>query len=109
MAGLGSSESNDATFQVAADSPGTATVTVRGELDVANIDKLEAAVAPIIERGTDRLVLNVAELRFADSSAIALWVRWATAVKQIELRDPSPLLRKVISSMGLDGKLQLRP
>ena len=84
-------------------------MTVSGELDVANIDALEAAVAPVIERRLQRLVLDVGELRFADSSAIALWVRWATAVDEVEVRDPSPLLRKVITSMGLGGRLQLRP
>jgi anti-anti-sigma factor len=98
-----------ANFDVAMGETGTATVTLRGELDVASVDALEAAVAPVIERGARRLVLDVGELRFADSSAIALWVRWATSVEQVELRDPSPLLRKVVSSMGLSGKLRLVP
>jgi anti-anti-sigma factor len=99
----------EAEFRVDSDSTESATVTVTGELDVANIDALEAAVAPLMERRPKRLVLNVGELRFADSSAIALWVRWSTTVDHIELRDPSPLLRKVITSMGLAGKLQLSP
>ena len=105
MDGLGA----EAAFRVDSASAGTATVTVSGELDVANIDALEAAVAPVIEKRPERLVVDVGELRFADSSAIALWVRWSTAVENIELRDPSPLLRKVITSMGLAGKLRLSP
>jgi anti-anti-sigma factor len=84
-------------------------VTLRGELDVANVDSADAAVAPIIAGGIKRLVLDVSELRFADSSAIALWVRWSTAVDDLELRDPSALLRKVISSMGLSERLRLVP
>ena len=84
------------------------TVTLRGELDIANVDALDAAVAPVIERHPDRLVVDVAALRFADSSAIALWVRWAANVEQLELRDPSPLLRRVISSMGLGQWLKVQ-
>jgi anti-anti-sigma factor len=89
--------------------PGTATVTLRGELDVANVDSLEEAVAPVIERGVKRLVLDVSELRFADSSSIAVWVRWSIAVDRVELREPSALLRKVITSMGLSERLKLAP
>ena len=51
------------------------------------------------------LVVEVGDVSFADSSAIAMWVRWAGAVPQFELRDPSPLLRRVIRTMGLGVKL----
>jgi len=93
-------------FDVSADGNESATVTVSGELDIANVDRLEEAVAPIIERRPRRLVVDVAALRFADSSAIALWVRWASHVEEIELRACSPLLRRVIESMGLEEKLR---
>jgi anti-anti-sigma factor len=95
------------TFNVATGEPRTAVVTVAGELDIANIEPLDAAVAPIIDTRPARLIVDVSGLRFADSSAIALWVRWAAGVGEIELRDPSPLLRRVITSMGLGEKLRV--
>lgn len=94
-------------WTVSADERGDALVTVRGELDIASVDELDRAVAPIMARRPNRLVVDVSGLRFADSSAIALWVRWASMVGEIELRDPSPLLRRVVASMGLAGKLRL--
>jgi anti-anti-sigma factor len=100
---------HDVDIHVEAGGSGAATVTLRGELDVASVDSLEAAVAPVIAGGVERLVIDVSELRFADSSAIALWVRWAAAVEDLELRDPSPLLRTVVTSMGLSGRLKLAP
>jgi anti-anti-sigma factor len=95
------------TFEVATGEHGTAVVTVAGELDIANIEPLATAVAPIIDAKPARLIVDVSALRFADSSAIALWVRWAANVGEIELRDPSPLLRRVITSMGLGEKLRV--
>ena len=50
---------------------------------------------------------ELADLRFADSSALALWVRWAGSVGSIELRHCSPLLRRVIETMGLDQTFRL--
>jgi anti-anti-sigma factor len=94
-------------WTVSAGDRGEAIVTLRGELDIASVDRLDAAVAPVMARRPDRLVIDVSGLRFADSSAIALWVRWASMVDEIELRDPPPLLRRVVASMGLAGKLRL--
>lgn len=87
----------------------TMKVTLSGELDITNVEQLAAAVAPAIERGLDGLIVDVGGLRFADSSAIALWVQWATAVPDIELRDVPPLLRRVVESMGLSSTLKVTP
>ncbi len=84
-------------------------VTVSGELDITNIDTLASAVAPALERDPARLVIEVGDLRFADSSAIALWVRWAIAVPDVQLHDVTPLLRRVVESMGLTDTLKVSP
>jgi anti-anti-sigma factor len=96
------------TFDVE-DSNGTLTVTLAGELDITSVDALASAVAPALERNPQRVVVDVGELRFADSSAIALWVRWASAVPELELRSVSPLLRRVVESMGLAETLNVTP
>jgi anti-anti-sigma factor len=107
MDGMNGGNGAQMTFDVDAGDHRVAVVTVRGELDIANIEPLELAVAPVIARGPEKLVVDVGGLRFADSSAIALWVRWAASVGEIELRDASPLLRRVITSMGLGERLRL--
>ena len=85
------------------------TVTINGELDITNVDALEAAVGAALERHPGRLIIELSGLRFADSSAIALWVRWSTAVHELELRDVSPILRRIIDSMGLAETLHVKP
>jgi anti-anti-sigma factor len=84
-----------------------AIVTIAGELDIAGVDSLQSEVAGVLARAPARLVVDVGRVRFADSSAIALWVRWAGDVSQFELRDPPPLLRKVVTAMGLAETLGL--
>jgi anti-anti-sigma factor len=99
----------DMSFDVVEDGDRSVMVTLSGELDITNIDTLASAVAPALERGPARLIIEVRDLRFADSSAIALWVRWATAVPHVELRGVPPLLRRVVDSMGLSETLKVSP
>jgi anti-sigma B factor antagonist len=97
------------TFEIVSSDNGSAVVKVAGELDITTIVDLEEAVQPILDGGPQRLTLDVSSLRFADSSAIALWVKWSTLVPELEIRDPQPLLRRVIDSMGLAQTLRVTP
>jgi anti-anti-sigma factor len=108
MAGLDANGNAEMRFGLAEGDGGGLTVTISGELDITNVDALEAAVGTALERHPGRLIIELSELRFADSSAIALWVRWSTSVDEIELRDVSPILRRVIDSMGLAGTLGVK-
>ena len=93
------------TFTVSGDGSSTVTVAIRGELDIAGIDALRRAVDPALRRGPARLVLELGELSFADTSAIALWVRWSSLGPRLELRHVPPLLHRVIAAMGLAERL----
>src|SRR5579884_816737 len=84
-------------------------VRMSGDLDLSTVEDVEAAVEPWLSRPPELLVVDVAGLRFADSSAIALWVRWANVVRQVEIRDASDLLRRLIERMGLAERLRLVP
>jgi anti-anti-sigma factor len=97
----------DMTFDVAEVGDRTVKVTLGGELDITNVEAVASAVAPALEHEPEHLIIEVRDLRFADSSAIALWVQWATSVPDIELREVSPLLRRVVDSMGLSQTLRV--
>jgi anti-sigma B factor antagonist len=97
------------TFELVTADDGLTVIKVAGELDITSIEDLEEAVQPILDRSPESLVIDASSLRFADSSAIALWVRWSTMVRRLEIRDPSPLLRRVIESMGLAETLRVTP
>ena len=92
-------------FDVVRDGDRHATVLIVGELDISGVEPIAARVNEVLGNGVTSLTVDVAGVRFADSSAIALWVTWAGAVDEFELREPPPLLRRVIGAMGLSEKL----
>lgn len=84
---------------------GSFELKLAGELDIATTEVLRTAVEDTIGAATGTLVVDVAELRFADSSAIALWVSWSHRVTRLEIRNPQPMILRVIQAMGLTEKL----
>lgn len=90
---------------VAPGDDGSVVVALEGELDLATIERLNAAVEDTIASVTGTLIVDVAKLRFADSSAIALWVSWSQRVPRLEIRNAQPMILRVIQAMGLTAKL----
>jgi anti-anti-sigma factor len=96
-------------YEISEDPDGCPLVKLDGELDMTTAPRLESAVGAIIATSPARLVVDASKLEFADSSAIALLVRWANLVHQVEIREPPELLRRVIVRMGLSERLRVRP
>ena len=96
----------DETFE-----PSGLVVTVSGELDVATTPALRDHLDAALEAGTRRLVIDLCELSFLDSIALAAIVqarrrlpeggRMALAV------DPSSYVMLVLESTGLTQQLDL--
>jgi anti-anti-sigma factor len=97
------------TYELGENSDGSPLLKLAGELDMTNADALEAVLDPVLARAPSRLVVDVSGLLFGDSSAIALFVKWANLVGQVELREPPELLRRVIARMGLADRLRITP
>jgi anti-anti-sigma factor len=108
MARLGDDAAAPMEFSVSVAADGVTTVALAGELDTGTVEQLSNGVAGALDPPPARLIVDLSELRFADSSAIALWVRWSGIVGTIELHGASPLLRRVVTTMGLADKLGLQ-
>ena len=62
-------------FQISSDSqPDGARLRLTGELDLATAPALEQAVRGALEAGAERLVLDLANLTFVDSSGLRLLI-----------------------------------
>jgi anti-sigma B factor antagonist len=62
-------------IEVSSDGPsGAANVTVDGELDVSNVDRLYECLRNLIRDGQSNIVLDLRSLRYMDSTGMAILV-----------------------------------
>lgn len=72
------------------DVPGAAVLKLTGELDLSNADSVHASIAAVVG-GRDTLVFDLGELRFMDSSGLAMLVALSQELEgKIEPLNPSP-------------------
>lgn len=93
---------------------GTAVLRVAGELDVATADLLRGALAPVVaDPAVTAVVLDLAELGFCDVSGLRAALEAAVRLRQrgatLHLRDPSPLVRRVLALLDLEQDLPVQP
>ena len=84
---------------------GSFELRLAGELDLATADELRVSLEETVAAVTDKLVVDISELRFADTSGIALWVSWSQRVPRIEIRNAPPMILRAIQAMGLTKRL----
>jgi anti-anti-sigma factor len=91
------------------DPSGTPTLKLIGELDIASVAPIQAAFDAIVAKRPARLVIDLSELRFIDSSGLSLLLAVADQVDEVELREPSAMTRKVIDLTGLSSVFIVTP
>jgi anti-anti-sigma factor len=109
MERIGSDGGAQASVEVTSDGSGVPTVAIAGELDVSNVDELAEMVEPVLDKQPARVVFDVSGLEFMDSSGIALFLRVAAAVGSVVLREPTSIVRRIVTSTGLTDVLPMEP
>ncbi|WP_165964671.1 STAS domain-containing protein, partial [Actinomadura sp. KC216] len=90
----------------------TTTVFLHGELDIAGAGRLGDHIAAVIaEHDPHRLLLELSELAFTDSSGLAVMV-WAHQVmdrrgRQARLHHPQPRVLRLLHVTGLHTRLHI--
>jgi len=97
----------EAAIDAHTDPSGVPIVAVSGDLDISNADALEATVASIVARRPERLVFDLAQLRFMDSAGIAVLLGAAAKVQSVHIRNPTPAVRRVVELTGLTQVLPI--
>lgn len=86
--------------------PGEHVVRVRGELDAATAATLQARLADTVERAEGRIVIDLTEVPFVDSSGLgALVAVRKRAAAPVVLRAPHDRVRMLLEVTGLAGKV----
>jgi anti-sigma B factor antagonist len=80
-----------------------------GELDLDTEPQLEQAIAAVREQGAPRLVLDLRELTFMDSTGLRLVIRWDTAAREqgfefAIVRGPD-VVQRVVRLTGMEDQL----
>jgi anti-sigma B factor antagonist len=85
---------------------GYALIALRGELDIYTAPRFEEVLLESIDAGTRRLIVDLTEVSFIDSTALGVVVG---AVKQLRMVDgsleiicTSPDIRRIFEITGLD-------
>ena len=108
MAELGPADEAYCAVEVAAED-GTPVIRLSGELDMVSVERIRPVVEEVLAAGNDRLVFDVSGLEFMDSSGIALLVSATRKARQVELRRPTPIVRRLIELTGLTESLLMVP
>ncbi len=82
-------------------------VCCSGELDLAGAADVREALEELLAAGGRPLVLDLTELRFLDSSGVAVLIRLANNFRPLRIRGAAPPVRRVIEVLGLADRLGL--
>jgi len=107
VAGVERGGGAEVTIQTTADPAGVPVVVLSGELDSSNVDALSARLTSITAEQPERVIFDLSGLRFMDSAGIAVLVGTARSVKNVCLRNPSDVVRRVIEVTGLTELLPI--
>jgi len=80
---------------------GMPVIRLSGELDMVSVQRVRPVVERVLTAEDGRLAFDVSELEFMDSSGVALLVSAARKTRQVELRHPTPIVRRLIELAGL--------
>jgi len=84
-------------------SSGAPVIAISGEVDLSNAAALQSKIDGLIPGDVDRVVLDLSSLAFVDSSGIAVLVRLHNQVGDVEIRNPTPMVRRIVEITGLQG------
>jgi anti-sigma B factor antagonist len=102
------------TFKVDHDvQDGVQLVAVSGELDLASVNELRAALGTAVATRSQSVVVDVSDVSFIDSTALAALLRSndelsSNGVRMVMACPPGPV-RRLLTMTSLDDRLSLAP
>jgi anti-anti-sigma factor len=104
-------EPEPATMQIDThlDPMGAQVVVLSGELDSSNAASLQERVASLPPPPVRSLIFDLTGLRFMDSAGIAVLIGAAARASSVSLRNPSPIIRRVLETTGLSTVFSIEP
>lgn len=101
-------EGNGSQLEILSEGDGAAPVLrISGQLDISNASTLERALTRALSDGASSVVFDLTGLEFMDSAGISVLVRARSEVEQVRVRNPTPIVRRLIEITGLSEILPI--
>jgi anti-anti-sigma factor len=84
-----------------ADSGGRPVLVLRGEIDLSTAEAVQSSLEELVDDGAGPVIVDLSSVTFLDSSGLAVLVRLHKRVGSIEVRSPTPLVRRLLAVTGL--------
>ncbi|MFZ0666660.1 MAG: STAS domain-containing protein [Acidimicrobiales bacterium] len=91
------------------DFQGDPLLELHGELDMSSATEFRQSIEELISAGVTRVVFDLKDLVFMDSSGIAVLVFAANSISSVEVRNSSSIIKRIVEATGLTGFLRLDP
>jgi anti-anti-sigma factor len=88
------------------DAFGAPLISLAGELDISNVEAIEAQVDAIVSAG-QKVSFDLSALTFMDSSGIAMLLRVADRAEAVTLCRPSAIVQRLIRVTGLTDVFEI--
>jgi anti-anti-sigma factor len=102
-------DDRSATVEGHRDTAGVLTLSIAGELDLASVESVHETIDEVLNGHPERVVFDLGGVTFMDSSGIAMMLQVSKRVGNVEVRNVTPIVRRVIEAAGLVEVLGLEP
>jgi anti-sigma B factor antagonist len=89
------------------DESGTPVIWLSGDLDMTSIPQVRAAIDAALASHPGHVVLDASGLEYMDSSGIALLASVACKAREVQVRNPTFIVRRLIELTGLSQILRI--
>jgi anti-sigma B factor antagonist len=107
MAGVADDAFALGAVEAAGNVAGVPVVRLTGEIDISNAEPIGDALEAIVGPDARQVVVDLEGLQFMDSAGIAMLLRTAARVDEVEIRNPSDVMRRIIECTGLTGVFRI--
>jgi anti-sigma B factor antagonist len=90
------------------DDSGAPVIALSGEVDLSNAAVLQSKIDDLVGSDAERVVLDLASLSFIDSSGIAVLVRLHNRIGSVQIRNPTPMVGRIVQITGLEQTFGLK-
>jgi anti-sigma B factor antagonist len=98
-------DAEGASMEVANGPSGTVTVRLSGDIDVSVTSSFTEALQVALDGTATRVVFDLTSTTFLDSSGLNMMVAVAKRVPEVTIRNPTPMIRKILTITGLNETL----